>query len=152
MLANVLRTLSKRINPLKTLWQHRVFLFKEEYVLKAKDIFKKLVFTYKNKDEFQVTDADIAKTIRNIFIKETEDLMKERDIRCTWQFVNLLTEQNDKWNALARMFKNNFGSSPIGKNDFRRRVVKEEWPMFTAEIPMMKREAMPDLDTIIKQQ
>lgn len=97
-----------------------------------------------------MTDADMAKVIRNMFIKETEDLVSERNIHDTWQFVNLLTEQNDKWNALARMFKNNFGSSPINKNDFRRRVVKEEWPMFTAEISTMKRETMPELDTILK--
>ena len=48
------------------------------------------------------------------------------------------------------MFKNNFGSSPIGKNDFRRRIVKEEWPMFTAEIPAMKRDTMPELETVLK--
>lgn len=92
----------------------------------------------------------MAKVIRNMFVKETEDLIIERDIKYTWQFVNLLTEQNDKWNALTRMFKNNFGSSPIGKNDFRRRVVKEEWPMFKAEIPDMRREEMPELNTIIQ--
>lgn len=97
-----------------------------------------------------MTDADIAKEIRKIFVDETNNLIKERDIRCTWQFVNLLTEQNEKWNALARMFKNNLGSSPISKNDFRRRVVKEEWPMFTAEIPAMKRDTMPELETVLK--
>lgn len=97
-----------------------------------------------------MTDADIAKEIRKIFVDETNNLIKERDIRYTWQFVNLLTEQNEKWNALARMFKNNLGSSPIGKNDFRRRVVKEEWPMFTAEIPAMKRDTMPELETVLK--
>ena len=139
-----------RSNPLRPYGNIGSFLFKEEYVLKAKDIFKKLVYTYKNKDEFQVTDTDVAKVIRNMFVKETEDLIIERDIKYTWQFVNLLTEQNDKWNALTRMFKNNFGSSPIGKNDFRRRVVKEEWPMFTAEIPDMRREEMPELNTIIQ--
>jgi hypothetical protein len=139
-----------RSNPLRPYGNIGSFLFKEEYVLKAKDIFKKLVYTYKNKDEFQVTDADMAKVIRNMFVKETEDLIIERDIKYTWQFVNLLTEQNDKWNALTRMFKNNFGSSPIGKNDFRRRIVKEEWPMFTAEIPAMKRDTMPELETVLK--
>ena len=139
-----------RSNPLRPYGNIGSFLFKEEYVLKAKDLFKKLVYTYKNKDEFQVTDTDVAKVIRNMFVKETEDLIIERDIKYTWQFVNLLTEQNDKWNALTRMFKNNFGSSPIGKNDFRRRVVKEEWPMFTAEIPDMRREEMPELNTIIQ--
>lgn len=92
----------------------------------------------------------MAKVIRNMFVKETEDLIIERDIKYTWQFVNLLTEQNDKWNALTRMFKNNFGSSPIGKNDFRRRIVKEEWPMFTAEISAMKRDTMPELETVLK--
>ena len=43
----------------------------------------------------------MAKVIRNMFVKETEDLIIERDIKYTWQFVNLLTEQNDKWNALT---------------------------------------------------
>lgn len=122
---------------------------KEENVLKAKDIFKKLVYTCKNKDEFHVTDADIAKEIRKIFVDETNTLIKERDIRYTWQFVNLLTEQNEKWNALARMFKNNLGSSPISKNEFRRRIVKDEWPMFTAEIGDMKSKDMSELNNII---
>ena len=92
----------------------------------------------------------MAKVIRNMFVKETEDLIAERGIKYTWQFVNLLTEQNEKWNALTRMFKNNFGTSPINKNDFRRRIVKEEWPMFTTEIPAMKRDTMPELEAILK--
>ena len=34
----------------------------------------------------------MAKVIRNMFVKETENLIIERDIKYTWQFVNLLTE------------------------------------------------------------
>ena len=74
------------------------------------------------------TDREVGALIRKEFVKETNELIDLRKIKSNWQLVTILGEQNDKWNALAKIFKNNLGSSPINKNEFRRRIVPEEWP------------------------
>lgn len=71
---------------------------------------------------------EVGALIRKEFVKETNELIDLRKIKSNWQLVTILGEQNDKWNALEKIFKNNLGSSPINKNEFRRRIVPEEWP------------------------
>lgn len=64
--------------------------------------------------------------------------------------MNLLTEQNDKMERIDPYVQEQLRFQPYRQNDFRRRIVKEEWPMFTAEIPAMKRDTMPELETVLK--
>ena len=52
--------------------------------------------------------------------KEMTDIMHVRNVKFDRGIYPIMRQQNDKWNALVRMFQKEFGTSPISENGFRK--------------------------------
>lgn len=102
--------------------------------MKAKEHFSKRLDLFKHRDVYGVKIDEINQLIREDFIKETDELIKKQKIATNWQLVELLRMQNEKWNALVKMYNHNLGKSPIEKNEFRRRIVPKEWPSISEDV------------------
>lgn len=96
--------------------------------MKAKEHFKKRLDLFKHADAYGYEIREINQIIRDDFINETNKLILVQNITTNWKLVELLRMQNEKWNALVKLYNHNFGKSPIDKNEFRRRIVPTEWP------------------------
>lgn len=99
--------------------------------MRAKDYFKAFLYDYKNKDALGLTNKDICDRLAEKFATEVDEQIESGVITTADQLVAALTERNEKWMALARIFKNHFGDSPIDKGYFRRKVIPEKWPYAT---------------------
>lgn len=94
----------------------------------AKQYFKAYTYGYQHKDELGLTDNVICAFIAEAFAAEVEQLIDWKVVTTANQLMNALTERNEKWMALARIFKNNCGSSPIDGSYFRKKVIPCKWP------------------------
>ena len=94
----------------------------------AKQYFKAYMYKYRHKDELGLTDSVLCADIAERFAAEVEQLIDWKVVTTVSQLMNALTERNEKWMALARIFKNNCGSSPIDGSYFRKKVIPCKWP------------------------
>jgi len=65
-----------------------------------------------------LNDHDLYTLIMD-FNHETQDIIKTRHIQFDRAMPALLKEQNDKWNALCRLFEKKSGGSPIRLDGFK---------------------------------
>lgn len=87
----------------------------------ARQYFKAYAYDYRHKDELGLTDNTLCAVIAEKFAAEVEQLIDWKAVTTANQLMNALTERNEKWMALARIFKNNCGSSPIDGSYFRKK-------------------------------
>lgn len=104
--------------------------------MKAKDYFKEYRLVFEGPEYFGLTEDDIRKEIAEKFCNEVDERINNGEIETHEQCVDYLIQQNEKWNALVKIFKNQCGSSPIKKNDFRRKIVPsvESWGVDICEL------------------
>lgn len=67
--------------------------------MKAKEYYEKY-----GERLMQPNDSAALPELVNELLTETQDLIKNRKIRSDRAFVAVINQQNDKWNAIARMF------------------------------------------------
>lgn len=108
-------------------------------ILTARQYFKAYVYDYQHKNELGLTDNALCSVIAEKFAAEVEQLIDWKVVTTTKQLMNALTERNEKWMALARIFKNNCGSSPIDGSYFRKKVIPRKWPEILKYQQMKKR-------------
>lgn len=54
------------------------------------------------------------------FITEARDMIYLRKVKTDRSVLSIVSEQNQKWNAIANMFEKKYGASPIARNGFER--------------------------------
>lgn len=64
-----------------------------------------------------LTDGNIAKLYIEMF-SEMKTIIEIRHIQNDNSLMSLIREQNDKWNAIERLFIKKYGVSPIAHNGF----------------------------------
>lgn len=74
------------------------------------------------KDLITSTDDDVSikaiSDLYNCLLDETKELITKRKAKTNSVTVAIIKEENDKWNAICRMFEKDFGMSPIAKDGF----------------------------------
>lgn len=48
------------------------------------------------------------------------DMAKQRNVQFDRGLLPIMGEANDKWNAIARLFKKEYGYSPIAQNGYKK--------------------------------
>lgn len=64
-----------------------------------------------------LTDGNMAKLYIEMF-SEMKTIIEIRHIQNDNSLMSLIREQNDKWNAIERLFIKKYGVSPIAHNGF----------------------------------
>ena len=59
------------------------------------------------------------------FSQELKEMAEKRHIQYDRAVLSLIREQNDKWNALVRLFEKKYGVSPIKRDGFKA-VIKQQ--------------------------
>ena len=77
-------------------------------------------------DKYRIRLIDVGTRNRSVhaliieFNEEALDLMSMRNVRFDMGVYPIIKELNDKWNAIARLFQREYGTSPIAENGYRR--------------------------------
>lgn len=71
-----------------------------------------------------LTDGNIAKLYIEMF-SEMKTIIEIRHIQNDNSLMSLIREQNDKWNAIERLFIKKYGVSPIAHNGFLTACVED---------------------------
>ena len=71
-----------------------------------------------------LTDGNIVKLFVEMF-SEMKKIIEVRHIQNDNSLMSLIREQNDKWNAIERLFIKKYGVSPIAHNGFLTACVED---------------------------
>lgn len=87
--------------------------------MKAKEYFEKYEqgLIEEAKKSETIPDGAFAKLYIEMY-KEMQDLINTRHVRFDRALKAVISEQNDKWNAIERLFIKKYGKSPIKHNGF----------------------------------
>lgn len=94
--------------------------------MKAKEYFEKYGSDIMNEGFRGEVSGDgfMAKLYMEMF-HELKEMIDRRHIQKDDSFMALVEEQNDKWNAIERLFIKKYGVSPIAHNGFMAGVKTE---------------------------
>jgi len=88
--------------------------------MKAKDYFQKYdeAIIAEAKDPKVHTDGPISKMFMEFF-EEVNTIIDQRHIKFDRGIVSVVEEQNKKWNAVANLFTQKYGVTPITRDGFK---------------------------------
>lgn len=68
------------------------------------------------------------------FSRETQELSKKRNVGKIDALRAVVLEQNDKWNALCRIFHQKYGECPLAENGWRNLIQAQCPELFKTKI------------------
>ena len=92
--------------------------------MKAKDYFDKYHQQIWEEANAMMTGTNVVLTdgpMAQMFIEfatEMKDIIKLRNAKTDNAVLAIIAEQNQKWNAVVRLFEKKYGQSPIKRNGF----------------------------------
>lgn len=104
----------------------------------AKEYFKAYQWDYEHMEACGRTEDDIYQDIADRFVEEVNRKIRGGQIATTAQLQQELTQQNEKWLALHKRFKGQYGYSPLYKTEFRRKIIPYAWPFMADELVLQK--------------
>lgn len=99
--------------------------------MKAKEYFEKYGEAIHEEYEKQNGAKEATELLKD-FLKEMDDIKEKRHIKFDRGLVPLIREMNQKWNALANLFKQKYGEETLKRDGF--------WNYLEGQIPELKRE------------